>query len=112
VKRKNHIPYLAAVLFVGLLLLVSTWVKAEDTIDVALYDVTSVSDTLYMNDTIIVIHTVCAPVCSSCARAYDKEWKYIGNVVPSIKTASPEAYIENGRLLWRDNDPYDYTYSE
>lgn len=112
-KQKNfNIPYLAALLVVGLLLFMSSYINAEDNTEVVPYVITTVSDTLYINDTIIVIHTACAPICSSCALAYDKEWNYIGNVIPPIKTAFPEAYIENGRLQWRDNDPYDYTYSE
>ena len=73
------------------------------------YEVTSVRDTLLTNDSILVIHTVCAPICSSCARVYNKEWQFLGNITPPIHTAFPEAYIEDGKLLWRDNDTYDYT---
>ena len=72
-------------------------------------ELTSVHDTIVLGDSIIVIHTVCAPICSSCARVYNKEWQFQGNLTSPIKTAFPEAYIENGKLLWRDNDPYDYT---
>ena len=70
---------------------------------------TSVLDTLIGSDSIVVIHTVCAPICSSCARVYNKEWQFLGNMTPPIQTAFPEAYIEDGKLLWRDNDTYDYT---
>ena len=72
-------------------------------------DITSTCDTLLTNDSIIVIYTVCAPICSSCARVYNKEWQFLGNLTPPIKTAFPEAYIEDGKLLWRDNDTFDYT---
>ena len=72
------------------------------------YEVISMRDTLLTNDSIIVIHTICAPICSSCARVYNKEWKILGNMTPPIKTVFPEAYIEEGKLLWRDNDPNDY----
>ena len=72
-------------------------------------DITSTCDTLLTNDSIIVIHTVCAPICSSCARVYNKEWQFLDNLTPPIKTAFPEAYIEDGKLLWRDNDTFDYT---
>ena len=41
------------------------------------YEVTSVRDTLLTNDSIVVVHTVCAPICSSHARVYNKEWKEI-----------------------------------
>ena len=72
-------------------------------------DVTSVRDTLITNDSIIVIHTVCAPICSSHARVYNKEWQLIGVLEPPFKSAFPEAYIEEDKLLWRDNDNFDYT---
>jgi hypothetical protein len=70
--------------------------------------VTCVYDTISLGDSIVIIHTVCAPICSSCARVYNKEWQFLGNITPPIQTAFPEAYIEDGKLLWRDNDPYDY----
>ena len=76
------------------------------------YEVTSVRDTLITNDTIIVIHTVCAPICSSRARVYNKEWQEIGVLRPPFQSIFPEAYIENGKLLWRDNDNFDYTPQE
>ena len=72
------------------------------------YEVTSVRDTLLTNDSIVVVHTVCAPICSSCVRVYNKEWQFLGNLTPPIKTTFSEAYIEDGKLLWRDNDTFDY----
>ena len=76
---------------------------------IAAEDITSVRDTLITNDSIIVIHTVCAPICSSHARIYNMEWQLIGVFEPPFKSAFPEAYIEDGRVLWRDNDNFDYT---
>ena len=73
------------------------------------YEVTSVRDTLLKNDSILVIHTVCAPICSSHVRVYNKEWQYLGVLKAPFKSAFPEAYIENNKLLWRDNDTFDYT---
>ena len=73
------------------------------------YEVTSVRDTLLTNDSILVIHTVCAPICSSHVRVYTKEWQYLGVLKAPFKSAFPEAYIENNQLLWRDNDTFDYT---
>lgn len=73
------------------------------------YEITSTYDTIALGDSIIVIHTICAPICSSCARVYNKEWRFLGDLTPPIKTAFPEAYIEDGKLLWRDNDNFDYT---
>ena len=72
------------------------------------YEVTSVRDTLLTNDSIVVVHTVCAPICSSCVRVYNKDWYFLGMMTPPIRTAFPEAYIQDDKLLWRDNDPYDY----
>lgn len=65
-------------------------------------------DTLILADSIIVIHTVCAPICSSHVRVYNKEWKEVGTMKAPFKSAFPEAYIEDGKLLWRDNDTLDY----
>ena len=73
------------------------------------YEVTSVRDTLLTNDSILVIHTVCAPICSSHVRVYNKEWLEIGVLKAPFRSSFPEAYIENNKLLWRDNDTFDYT---
>ena len=72
-------------------------------------DITSVRDTLITNDSIIVVHTVCAPICSSRARIYNKEWQLMGELQAPFTSIFPEAYIEDGQLLWRDNDTLDYT---
>lgn len=77
--------------------------------EIAAEEITSVRDTLTTNDSIIVIHTVCAPICSSHARIYNKEWEEIGVLKPPFKSAFPEAYIKEGKILWRDNDTFDYT---
>lgn len=76
----------------------------EDNIP-APYSTTSTHDTLVTGDTIIVIHTICAPVCSSCARVYNKGWHLIGTLTPPFQSPFPEAYIKDGKLLWRDNYP-------
>ena len=77
--------------------------------EIAAEEITSMRDTLITNDSIIVIHTVCAPSCSSHARIYNKEWKEIGVLKAPFKSAFPEAYIEEDKILWRDNDNFDYT---
>ena len=100
---------LFTVLFVSVLvseLLNSNAVASELQND---YEVTSVHDTLLTNDSILVIHTVCAPICSSHVRVYNKEWQYLGVLKAPFKSAFPEAYIENNKILWRDNDTFDYT---
>lgn len=70
---------------------------------------TSVRDTILLGDSLIVIHTVCAPICSSRVRVLNKEGVEMGILRPHFRSAFPEAYIEDGKLLWRDNDPFDYT---
>ena len=72
------------------------------------YELVSKRDTLLTNDSIIVIHTVCAPICSSHVRVYNKEWSEIGVLKAPFRSSFPEAYIENNKLLWRDNDNSDY----
>lgn len=81
----------------------------SNNVDTAMYDITSTYDTLYRYDSIIVIHTVCAPICSSHVRVYNKEWEEIGLLKAPFRSIFPEAYIEDGKLLWRDNDTFDYT---
>ena len=71
--------------------------------------ITSNKDTLYTHDSILVIHTVCAPICSSHVRIYNKEWEEIGLLKAPFRSIFPEAYVEDGKLLWRDNDKFDYT---
>lgn len=72
-------------------------------------NITSSKDTLILADSIIVIHTVCAPICSSHVRVYNKEWEEIGVLKAPFRSIFPEAYVEDGKLLWRDNDTFDYT---
>lgn len=69
----------------------------------------STRDTIAFGDSIVIIHTVCAPICSSHVRVYNKGWQEIGVLKAPFKSPFPEAYIENGKLLWRDNDNFDYT---
>ena len=107
-KIENISHSLLTSIIIGALFLVSSVASSDDTKDVAL-EISSTRDTLVLMDSIIVIHTVCAPICSSHARVYNKEWKEISVLKPPFKSAFPEAYIENGKVLWRDNDNFDYT---
>jgi hypothetical protein len=66
-------------------------------------------DTLQMADSIIVIHTLCAPICSSHARVYNKEGDLIRVLKAPFQSVFPEAYIEENKVLWRDNDTLDYS---
>ena len=59
-------------------------------------------------DSILVVLTACAPQCSSCARVYNKEGQLIA--IPQSPTPSifPLETIENGRIVWKDNDNWEY----
>lgn len=70
---------------------------------------TSMRDTLITKDSIIIIHTVCAPICSSHARVYNKEGDLIRILKAPFQSVFPEAYIEENKVLWRDNDTLDYS---
>ena len=107
-KSENIVWWLAVVFVMSILLLLTGLARANDTTQVV-YDVISTRDTLRTNDSIIVIHTVCAPICSSHARIYNKEWQEIGVLKAPFKSIFPEAYIENEKLLWRDNDTLSYS---
>ncbi len=63
---------------------------------------------VYKGDSILVVFTACAPQCSSCARVYNKEWKLIQTVTPPFSSIFPLATIENGRIVWKDNDTWNY----
>ena len=73
---------------------------------IALTDRTTLE--VYKGDSILVVFTACAPQCSSCARVYNKEWKLIENVTPPFSSIFPLATIENGRIIWKDNDNWEY----
>ena len=73
---------------------------------VALTDSTSLE--VYRGDSILVVFTACAPQCSSCARIYNKEWQLIQTVTPPFRSIFPLATIENGKIIWKDNDSWEY----
>lgn len=68
-------------------------------------DISVTRDTLwYGQDSVLIIETACAPICSSIARVYNKEYRLLRTIKAPIPDAIfPEAYIENGVVLWRDN---------
>jgi hypothetical protein len=59
-------------------------------------------------DSILVVFTVCAPQCSSCARVYNKEWQLIATPEPPTPSIFPLARIEDGKIIWKDNDEWEY----
>ncbi len=65
---------------------------------------------MYVADNILVVYTVCAPICSSCARVYNKEWKFLFPLEPPFVSVFPLATMdrETGRIVWTDNDKWEY----
>ncbi|MBR1427097.1 MAG: hypothetical protein IJ581_06555 [Paludibacteraceae bacterium] len=60
----------------------------------------------YPGDSVLVVQTVCAPICSSHARIIDKGGKTVRNIVPPYPHAVfPEASIREGVLVWEDHTP-------
>lgn len=54
-------------------------------------------------DSVLLIRSQCAPLCASFARVYNEQWHLL-HTIPSPRTmVLPEAYVQNGQLLWRDN---------
>ena len=81
--------------------------RAENYERIALTD-SSTMEVYKGTDSILVVMTVCAPQCSSCARIYNKEWKLIATPQPPFSSVFPLATIENGRIIWKDNDTWEY----
>lgn len=74
---------------------------------IALTDSTTL-EVYQAQDSIFVVMTACAPQCSSCARIYNKEWKLIATPTPPFSSIFPLATIENGRIIWKDNNTWSY----
>lgn len=65
---------------------------------------------IYEADNYLVIMTVCAPQCSSCARVYNKEGEYLFPLEPSVTSIFPLATMDkqSGKITWKDNDNWEY----
>ena len=68
----------------------------------------SYAEMLEQGDSIILIQTVCAPECSSCARVFNKEWKFLYYIEPTIKSIFPLASFDEGQVVWLDNNVWEY----
>ncbi len=55
------------------------------------------------SDSILLIRSQCAPLCSSFARVYNEQWKLLRSIPTPRNMVLPEAYVEDGVLLWREN---------
>lgn len=54
-------------------------------------------------DSVLLIRSQCAPKCASFVRVYAEDWSLIRTVPTPRTMILPEAYVENGELLWREN---------
>jgi len=54
-------------------------------------------------DSVLLIRSQCAPKCASFARVYAEDWTLIRNIPAPRTMVLPEAYVLNGKLLWREN---------
>ena len=74
---------------------------------IALTDSTRLEVYQYTDSTLVVM-TACAPQCSSSARVYNKDGQLIRTVTPPFRSIFPLATIENGKIVWTDNDTWEY----
>lgn len=77
-------------------------------VHIQLTDSTSLE--MFQGDSIIVVTTICAPQCSSCARVYNKEWQLVQTLTPPTPSIFPLASIDpkTGKVIWKDNDTWEY----
>ncbi|MCQ2346354.1 MAG: DUF3256 family protein [Paludibacteraceae bacterium] len=66
-------------------------------------------------DSFLVVETICAPICSSRVRVYNKEWNVLHEVKPTYTPEPledkqnkgqgifPYAYFRNDTLVWEDH---------
>lgn len=61
-------------------------------------------ETYHYGDSILLLQTVCAPLCSSVAQMYDSHWTLLHPVpAPDVYTL-PQAFIDsNGTIRWQEN---------
>ena len=57
----------------------------------------------YGSDSVLVIQTVCSPVCSSVANLYTADGKLIHPIKSPSNYVFPFASIEDGRVTWSDH---------
>lgn len=61
-------------------------------------------ETFHYGDSILLVQTVCAPLCSSVARMYDSHWTLLHPVPAPDAYTLPQAFIdENGTIRWQEN---------
>ena len=61
-------------------------------------------ETYHYGDSILLVQTVCAPLCSSVARMYDSHWTLLHPVPAPEAYTLPQAFINsNGTIRWQEN---------
>ena len=61
-------------------------------------------ETFHYGDSILLVQTVCAPLCSSVARMYDSQWKLLHPMPAPAAYTLPQAFIApNGTIRWQEN---------
>lgn len=62
-------------------------------------------DWLVDNNKIILIQTLCSPICSSVVSEYDLDWHRIRTIQPETEGVFIRAHIENDTLVFTDETP-------
>ncbi len=60
---------------------------------------------MVQNDTITFVQTVCAPVCASIVKQYDREWHYLQTITAPIQGVFVEAMLQDTTIVYKDNTP-------
>lgn len=61
-------------------------------------------ETYHFGDSILLVQTVCAPLCSSVARMYDSQWTLLHPIPAPDAYPLPQAFIDsNGAIWWQEN---------
>ena len=61
-------------------------------------------ETYHYGDSILLVQTVCAPLCSSVAQMYDSDWTLLHPIAAPADYTLPQAFImPNGTIRWQEN---------
>ena len=61
-------------------------------------------ETYHYGDSILLVQTVCAPLCSSVALMYDSRWTLLHPIPAPDAYTLPQAFIDsNGAIRWQEN---------
>ena len=61
-------------------------------------------ETYLYGDSILLVRTVCAPLCSSVAQMYDSDWMLLHPIAAPADYTLPQAFIApNGTIRWQEN---------